>query len=112
MTTQIITHKRGATFSLSGFVKLPADSTWNGSCSVKTADGTLVEPLSVNLQLLVTPDADGNTHSILIEGTADEAADWPIEKLRCDVKFTSFDTPPLVEYSPTFVVDVVQEVTA
>lgn len=111
MTTQIIAHKRGATFSLSGFVTLPDDSTWNSSCSVKTADGTLVEPLTVSLELLAEPDDDGNTHSILIEGTATQASDWPIGKLRCDVKFTSFDTPPIVEYSPTFVIDVGQEIS-
>lgn len=100
-----IQHKQGDTFSWGGFVSLPA-GTWGATSKVVDADGTLVESLTVTLAALLVPDDDGNTHSILIEGTSVQTADWAAGKLRCDVKFADASTPPVVEHSPTFVINV------
>jgi hypothetical protein len=115
MSTQIYPHKRGATLSLAGTVMLPA-GVWTGTCQVKQdVDGvlTLVEPLTVTLQAIDPPPAAGQpTHNIAIEGSAAQAADWPVGRLLCDVRFQDESAPPAVITSETFVIKVTQEVTS
>lgn len=109
--TQVISHKRGDTFSMGGLAKLSADGTWSASCTVKTVDGDVIEPLTVSLEALIAPDDDGNTHTILLEGSSEQAADWPLALLKCDVRFANDSTPPVVAHSPTFVIRCVKEIT-
>lgn len=110
LTPQTIEHTRGSTFSWGGLVQLPA-GTWSATCKVKSADGTTVETLTVTLEALAEPDADGNTHSILIEASSVQTADWAIAKLRCDVRYADNSDPPIVEHSPTFIINSVEEIT-
>lgn len=116
MTTQIYTHKRGATLSLAGPVTLP-EGTWTGASQVRqlAADGslTLVEPLTVTVTAIDPAPAAGEpTHTVLIEGSAAMAADWPVGRLLCDVTFTDDSAEPVVIASETFVIKVTQEVTS
>lgn len=101
-----IRHKRGATFSYTGLVKLPA-GTWTGAC--KLFDGeTLVETLTVTLSTLGSPGANGETHSLLLEATAAATADWPLAKLKGDVAFSSAGA---VAITGTFAVIVERSLT-
>src|SRR3569832_1557100 len=114
MTTQIYAHKRGATLSLAGNAVLPA-GVWTATCQVKQdVNGvlTLIEPLTVTLQAINPPPAAGQpTHNIAIEGSAAQAADWPVGRLLCDVRFQDASLPPAVIASETFIIKVAQEVT-
>jgi hypothetical protein len=115
MTTQIYSHKRGATLSLAGTVMLPA-GVWTGSCQVKQdVDGVLalIEPLTVRLEAIDPAPAAGlPTHNIAIESDSSATADWPVGRLLCDVRFADQSNPPAVIVSETFVIKVAQEVTS
>lgn len=100
--------KRGATLSLAGTVQLPA-GTWSASAQVRsTTSLSLVEQLSVTLTPPVFP---ATAHAILIEASSAQSADWPIGTLLCDVRFSDASATPVVLPSPTFAIQVQQEVT-
>lgn len=110
--TQIYTHKLGSTLSLAGTVTLPTGTgAWSGSATVKRLESgsyTTVEELAVTLEAPGTP---GDPHTILLESSSEAAANWPLAKLQCDIRFEDEAVPPLVIYSPTFVINVVQGIT-
>ena len=106
-TTQTYPIKRGATLSLAGSVELPA-GTWSASAQVRSAVLALVEQLVVTLTPPVLP---ATAHTILIEASSAQTADWPIGSLMCDVRFADASATPVVVPSPTFVINVQQEVT-
>lgn len=108
--TQSITIKTGATLSLAMLVKLPT-GTWACDSDVRKSDDTLIAALSASLTALSAPDADGNTHSGVLEATAAQTAAWPIGNWRADVRFTDTSTPAVRQISETFVVVVSAGVT-
>lgn len=81
----IIRHKRGATFSYGGLVKLPPGD-WFAACKLFNEEG-LVETLTATLSPLNVAGANGETHALLIEATAASTADWPLSKIKGDIAF-------------------------
>jgi hypothetical protein len=108
MSQKTITLKRGSTLSLTGSVKLPT-GTWTASSKVAKPNGTLLDTLVVTLTTLVTPGTNGETHSITVSRAAANTADWTIGNLQCDIRF--LETGGTVVHSPTFYINLVQEVT-
>jgi len=96
--------KRGATFSLAGFVTLP-DGVWTATSELKSNNGDLIAELEVTLEKQPLPDT---RWGILLYTDATVTADWPLGPLSCDIRFQYSNN---VIYSPTFVVNVVKEVT-
>lgn len=106
--SQKITHKRGATFSYSGLVTLPA-GTWTASCDLDNPAGTKESDTTVTLAVLGSPGANGETHSILIEVAAGTTAAWPIVTLSGDIRFE--DNAGVIVFTSTFHISVVKEIT-
>lgn len=98
---QTYTHKRGATFSLAGSASLPA-GVWTATAQIKRGASVIAAP-SVTLGEAV----NGATPIALT--LADSTATWPLTELSCDIRFTDGTN---VLYSPTFIIDVAQEVTS
>lgn len=97
---QTISHKRGATFSYGGLVKLPLGS-WVASSSLVMLSGVKLQPsLQVSLTPLGAPGSNGETHSLLIESPASTTKDWPIASLHGDIVFQ--DAQGVVLASQTF----------
>jgi len=96
--------KRGATFSLAGFVTLPS-GTWKATSELKDNSGALIAELEVTLALQPLPDT---RWGILLYTDATATALWPLGPLNCDIRFQYSNS---VIYSPTFVVNVVKEIT-
>jgi len=96
--------KRGATFSLAGFVTLP-DGTWSATSELKSNNGDLIAELEVTLVKQPLPDI---RWGILLYMDAILTAGWPLGPLSCDIRFQYSNS---VIYSPTFVVNVVKEIT-
>lgn len=105
---QKITHKRGATFSYSGLVTLPA-GTWSASCDLDNAGGIKLTDATVTLSTLGSPGANGETHSILIEVAAATTAAWPIGTLSGDIRFA--DNAGVIVYTSTFYISVAKAIT-
>jgi len=101
-----IQHKKGATFSYAGLVKLPA-GTWSAACELHNG-AMLVETLTATLTALGALGPEGETHSLLIEAQASNTANWPIAKLKGDIVFSAAS---LVIATNTFHVLVQQGVT-
>lgn len=101
---QSIFIKRGATFSLAGYATLPVGE-WTATSELKNNQGTLIQELQVTLESPTPPDT---AWPILLYATAEETATWPLGPLSCDIRFAYTET---VIYTPTFIVNVVQEVT-
>lgn len=97
--------KRGATFSLPLLVALPAGA-WSATCNIRKIDDTLVGSPAVTLVPLGTPDADGNTHSGLVEATSVETASWALGTWCADIRFADTSVPPVVIFSDQFCVAV------
>lgn len=110
MATQYptIPHRRGATFSYTGFATLPA-GTWTAACALETSLGALVEALTVTLTPLGTPGPNGETHAMLLEAPAANSAAWPLATIVGDITFT--DSNGVVLCSPPFAVVVQRGVT-
>lgn len=102
--------KTAATFSIAMLVLLPA-GTWSAACDIRKGDDTLVGALTVSLEPLVTPDADGNTHAGLLEATSVQTAAWALGTWRADVRFTDASVVPVVLTSDPFVVVVEKGIT-
>lgn len=96
--------KRGATFSLAGYASLP-DGVWEATSELKDQKGNLIQELAVTLQ---SPTAPDTKWPILLYADATETVDWPLGPLNCDIRFVYVNN---VIYSPTFVVNVVLEIT-
>ena len=96
--------KRGATFSLAGFVTLP-DGVWVATSELKSNNGDLIAELEVTLEHQPLPDT---RWGILLYTDATVTAEWPLGPLSCDIRFQYSNS---VIYSPTFVVNVVKEIT-
>ena len=107
MTTRFptTTHTAGTTYSRAGLYKLPA-GTWSAAATVKTAGGTLVQALAVNLSELGSPDVDGNTHALSLLATAAETATWPLQQLLCDIIFTDASVTPVKVPAVTVAINV------
>lgn len=95
--------KRGATFSLAGYVTLP-EGDWVATSELKDNANALIAELEVTLG---APSAEGKWPILLYAG-ADVTIDWPLGPLSCDIRFQYINN---VIYSPTFVVNLVREVT-
>lgn len=102
-----ITFKRGGTFSYSCNLTLPA-GTWTAACKLRNGRGELVETVTVTLSVNNAPPI---THSLLLEVTGANTADWPLEALYGDVVFTDASATPVVIPSGTFTVNVIEKVT-
>lgn len=105
----IISHPRGATFFLSGLVGLPAPTgVWSGRSQVRkiAADGSVGDLLEDLTVTLTPPVAPATKHAIVIEGSSVIAPSWPLEKLRMDLRLADESDPPMVIYSPRFVINV------
>ena len=87
--------KRGATFSLAGYVNLPP-GTWAIDSTVRDPAGTLVEQLTANL---IAPIAPETQYSVSLSASPAQTAVWPVGTLNCDVRYTDSD---LVLITPTF----------
>lgn len=111
MKTQTINFTRGATFSYSGLVKLPV-GTWTVSGDIKNKAKVLVSEMVCTLLPLVAPDADGNTHSILLEVPSTVTALWPVNTLVADLYFADNSVPPIVLISSTFSIAVQDGITS
>lgn len=107
MTTRFPTtyHTAGTTYSRAGLYALPA-GTWSATATVKTAGGTLVQALAVNLAELGSPDVDGNTHALSVLATAAETALWPLQQLLCDIIFTDASVTPVKVPAVTVAINV------
>lgn len=107
MTTRFPTthHTAGTTYSRAGLYALPA-GTWSATATVKTAGGTLVQALAVNLSELGSPDVDGNTHAMSVLATAAETATWPLQQLLCDIIFTDASVDPVKVPAVTVAINV------
>jgi hypothetical protein len=102
--------KRGGTLSLAGTKTFPEGSTWSGTAQVRQvdADQTLIDTLAVTLE----PGATGSDpHAILVVAASTQTAEWPLERLRCDIRFADDSDPPVVLPTSTFLIDVKREVT-
>ena len=99
---------QGATFSRTGLIKLPA-GTWTVAGNVKSQDGTLRSAFTCTLEA-ITPDSAGNNYSVLIEVDSTSTAEWPVETLVADLKFTDNSDPPVVIISNRFNILVQQAV--
>jgi hypothetical protein len=104
MATQSVTIKRGATLSLAGYVNLPSGS-WSAASETRDQSGALVDDLTVTLTAPVSPSI---YWTLLIGASATATAIWPVGPLSCDVRFTDGVN---VLYTPTFAINVVQEIT-
>jgi hypothetical protein len=104
METQSILLKRGATFSLAGYVTLP-DGDWSATSEIKDVAGNLIAELDVTLNPPVSPEI---TWPILLYKDASFTETWPISTLYCDIRFAGNNN---IIYSPTFTVKVIKEVT-
>ena len=87
--------KRGATFSLAGYVNLPA-GTWAIDSTVRDPAGTLIEQLTATI---VDPIAPATQYSIALSASPAQTSVWPVGTLNCDVRYTDSD---LVLITPTF----------
>jgi hypothetical protein len=96
--------KRGSTFSLAGYVTLPLGE-WTATSEIKDNIGDLISELDVTLQAPVDPET---RWAILLYKDAEITAEWPLGPLSCDIRFVNGDT---VIYSPTFIVNMVKEIT-
>jgi hypothetical protein len=101
---QSIFLKRGSTFSLGGYVTIPAGE-WTATSEIKDNKGTLVQELAVTLEAPVAPNTKW---PILLYADAADTAVWPLGPLSCDIRFVSGSN---VIYSPTFIVNMVLEIT-
>ena len=101
---QSIFLKRGATFSLAGFATLPAGD-WTATSEVKNNQGVLVQELTVTLDPPVDPET---AWPLVLFASAEDTATWPLGPISCDIRF-AYGTA--VIYTPTFIINVVQEVT-
>ena len=101
---QSIFLKRGSTFSLAGYASLP-DGTWTATSELKNNLGELVAELDVTLESPTPPDT---AWPLLLYKDATDTATWPLGPLSCDIRFVYSNT---VIYSPTFIVNIVLEVT-
>ena len=101
--------KRGATLSLAGEKLLPS-GTWSATAKVRRTDAeyTEVDELTVTLEAGATED---DPHSVLIVGTSAQTAGWPLDKLRCDIRFADNSDPPVVIPTDTFIINVLREIT-
>lgn len=99
-----IEHKRGATFSWAGTVRLPA-GTWTATSQVKMPDGSAIENLVVTLLQPVSPSLD---HTISLYAWAVQTSLWPLGNAICDIRFTAGTE---VIYCPTFEIQIVEVVT-
>lgn len=96
--------KRGATLSYAGFVTLP-EGDWTATSELRNSANELVAELDVTLQQPVSPETKW---PILLYKDASETIDFPLGALQCDIRFQYSNT---VIYSPTFIVNVVLEIT-
>jgi hypothetical protein len=106
-SSQIITHKIGATFGYAGFKLLPA-GTWSAKCQARDTDGNLVQDFDVALTPPVNPET---RHAITIRAESDDTVRWVVGKLKCDVAFYDASSPPVVVPTNTFVIDVKERET-
>lgn len=105
--TPTINIKRGNVFSYAGFVEIPAGN-WTAASSIKDIEGTLI----YQLQVTFTPPAVGDIcWNILLYAPSTDTFEWPLGNSYADIEFQSVDNPDLTLYSPTFVVNVVEEIT-
>lgn len=103
----VTTFVRGATVGLAFLVELPA-GTWAGTCLLKSGSGATVATLTVSLDALPAPDADGFTHAGLIEADSTETATWPTGMWLLDLRFADDAVPPNVVPSDPISVKVRQ----
>jgi len=96
--------KRGSTFSLGGYVTIPSGE-WTATSEIKDNKGNLIQELMVTLESPVNPNIKW---AILLYADAADTALWPLGPLSCDIRFESGSN---VIYSPTFIVNMVLEIT-
>lgn len=106
-----ITFKRGGTFSYGCNLTLPA-GTWSAACQIRDGRGNLVESLSVTLTPFSPVPPSTDNHTLLLVGTSTQTADWPIELLYGDVKFTDASVTPAVVHTGTFTIKMSERITA
>lgn len=97
--------KRGSTFSLAGYASLPTGDDWTATSEIKDQRGTLVQELTVTIEAPVAPETKW---PILLFASAEDASVWPLGALNCDIRF---DYNGNIVYSPTFVINVIANVT-
>lgn len=102
LPTPSIFLKRGSTFSLGGYVTIPAGE-WVATSEVKDNYGALIAELEVTLQ---SPPVGETRWPILLYWA--DTSEWPLGPLNCDIRFVSGTN---IVYSPTFIVNMVKEVT-
>jgi hypothetical protein len=109
MSQKTITLKRGSTLSLSGSVKLPT-GTWTATAKIAKPNNVILDTLGVTLTPLVEVGANGETHSISVTRAASFTETWQLGNLQCDIRFED-SVGGTVIHTPTFFVNVVQEIT-
>lgn len=108
--------KRGGEFSLSGTLALPApDGAWTVTSMVKDASGESIADLNVVLgtgvaRVGVSPPI--YDYPILLWLPGAETIDWELGTLQCDTRAEDERDPdPVVWPSPTFFIEVVENIT-
>jgi hypothetical protein len=96
--------KRGATLSYAGFATLPSGN-WTATSELRNSAGDLISELDVTL---ASPTLPNTRWPLLLYKDAGATIDFPLGPLQCDIRFQYDNT---VIYSPTFVVNVVLEIT-
>jgi hypothetical protein len=103
-----ISHRRGATFSYSGLVKLPA-GVWSAECELRSTAGILIDNLEVTLSVLQNPGPAAETHAITVARAAGLTGAWPVGTSVGDILFA--DGAGVVLATGTFTVAIVRGVT-
>lgn len=96
--------KRGATFSLAGYVNLPP-GTWAIDSTVRDPAGVLVEQITATIVAPIPPETQS---AVALSASPAQTSEWPVGTLNCDVRYTSAD---LVLITPTFNIIVEESVT-
>ena len=105
MALQFFVLKRGATLALAGTVNL-VSGTWTAISEVKDLDGNLVSTLD---STLTAPTPPNTLWLLRLTQTPEDTFTWPLGPLNCDIRFENEAGD--VIYTPTFQINVAQEVT-
>lgn len=103
----VINFKRGNVFSYAGYVKIPLGN-YVAACVMRDGDDQLIYTFNVTFQ---NPENAGQVGHLLIEAPSPATIQWPLGYYYADVEFTNQDNPNIKLYSPTFGINVIEEIT-
>lgn len=103
----VINFKRNNVFSYAGYVKMPFGN-YIAACTMRDADDQII----YNFQVTFTnPASAGEVGTLLLFAPSPDTALWPLGYYYADVEFTNQDNTNIKLYSPTFAINVIEEIT-